>query len=397
MFKDTEKKFCLATELLRQGAYIRRPATNPESAPIYLSTAFNVADLDELQERYNSGGFCYNRNRNPNRTALMELVTHTEGAEDSIVCSSGMAAISTTLLALAKSGDHIIASQTLYGESLEFLRDILSGYGVTVSFFDPNHLEGLEQLFQTNTKLVYTETVSNPLIEVADIDYIAELAHRHNALLIVDNTFMTAWGFRALEHGADIVVNSLTKFANGHSDAVCGSSSGSKALISKIYALQVLLGTNADAFTCWLVQRGMRTMALRLEKQMNNAFALAQVLAQSPYVKQVNYPGLTTHPQHQLAQRMFGENYGGMLSIVLTDDRELLNKFLRKLDIAHYAMTLGGYRTTLSHPIMSSHYDLSAEEHARLGITWGLLRISVGIEDSNDLIKDFLQALEVYK
>lgn len=397
MFQDTNKKFSLETELLRQGAYIRRPATNPETAPIYLSTAFNVADLDELQERYDAGGFCYNRNRNPNRTALAELVTHAENAEDSIVCSSGMAAIATTLLALVKAGDHIIASQTLYGESLDFLREILSGYGVEVSFVNPNHLAGLEGLFQANTKLVYTETISNPLIEVADIDYMAELAHQHNALLIVDNTFMTAWGFRALEHGADIVINSLTKFANGHNDAVCGSASGSKVLISKIYALQVLLGTSADAFSSWLVQRGMRTLSLRLKKQMNNAFALAKALAQSPYVKQVNYPGLEMHPQHELAHRMFGNNYGGMLSIVLADDKHLLNKFLRKLDIAHYAMTLGGYRTTLSHPIMSSHYDLSPEEHMRLGITWGLLRISLGIENSDDLVSDFLQALEVYK
>lgn len=397
MFKDTDKKFCLETEILRQGAYIRRPATNPETAPIYLSTAFNVEDLDELQARYAAGGFCYNRNRNPNRSALIELISHAEGAEDSIICASGMAAISNTILALVKAGDHIIASQTLYGESLDFLRDILSGYGVEVSFMDANHLAGLRDLFQSNTKLVYTETVSNPLIEVADIDYIAELTHQHNALLIVDNTFMTAWGFRALEHGADIVVNSLTKFANGHSDAVAGSASGSKELISRLYSLQVLLGTSADAFSSWLVQRGMRTMALRLERQMSNAMLLAQALEQSPYVKRVNYPGLTAHPQHSVAHRMFGDNYGGMLSIVLPDDRELLNKFLRKLDIAHYAMTLGGYRTTLSHPIMSSHYDLSPEEHARLGITWGLLRISVGIEDGNDLINDFLQALEVYE
>lgn len=396
MFKETKKIFQPETEVLRQGAYIRQLATNPEIAPIYLTTAFNVEDLDELQERYDERGFCYNRNRNPNRSALIELVTHMEGAEDSIICSSGMAAISTTVLALVEKGDHILANEVLYGESLDFFRDVLPNYGVETTFVDFKDIDAVKKAVRNTTKIVYTESISNPLIDIVDLEAVARLAHEKNALFVVDNTFMTAVGCKVLDHGADLVITSLTKFANGHSDAVCGSVSGKKEEIQKIYRLQVLLGSTADAFTSWLVQRGMRTMSLRVEKQMKNALLLAEKLEKSPHVKSVYYPGLASHPQYELAKDLFKDGFGGMLSIVLPDNREKLNEFLRRLSIAHYAMTLGGYRTTIAHPVMSSHYDLPEEERKRLGITFGLLRISAGIENSDDLIADFEAALTVY-
>lgn len=398
MFKETNQEFSYETSLLREGAYINAPASNPETAPIYLTTAFNVEDLDDLYDRYDNRGFCYNRNRNPNRSALMDLLTYTEHGEASVVCSSGMAAISTSILALVKAGDHIVSDRTLYGETTEIFTDILGKYNVDVTFVDFTNTDEIKQAMKSNTVLLYTETVSNPMITVPDLKVVADIAHSNQAVLMVDNTFMTSVGIKPLEYGADVVVNSLTKFANGHSDAVCGAATGKKELIDKIYKNQVLLGCTADPFTSWLVQRGMRTMQLRVEKQMTNAAKLAKALEESPYVKKVHHPSLASHPQHELALKQFKsiEKCGGMISIVLEDDKEKMNAFMRQLNLAHYAMTLGGYRTTLSHPVSSSHYDTPEEERLKIGITFGLLRISVGIENAEELVEDFLQALEVY-
>lgn len=396
MYKQPGKKYSYETEALLNGAYTQDPVTNPETMPIYLTTAFNVEDLDDLEKRYAEHGFCYNRNRNANRTALAQLMTALEGGEDSIICSSGMAAIYTAISSIVKTGDHILADQTLYGETVEIFTDILTKYQIETTFVDFTDIEQIKAAIQPNTKLFYTETIGNPMITVVDIDAVSLLAHDNNAYLIVDNTFMTSAGFRPLEHGADLVVNSLTKFANGHSDAVCGSVTGPADLVKKAYELQILTGCTADAFTCWLVQRGMRTLPLRLSRQMENAKKLAEALEASPYVLKVFYPSLPSHKQHELAKRLFTDGFGGMLTIELPDDRDKMNAFMRRLNLAHYAMTLGGYRTTFAYPILSSHYNVPEDERLKIGIKNGTLRISVGIENGDDLVQDFLQALEVY-
>lgn len=393
MFKESDKEFSFETEVLNKGVYIRNPTTNPEVAPIYMTTAFNVEDLDDLEERYRQRGFCYNRNRNPNRSALAELMTYLEHGEDSIVCSSGMGAISTAAITIAKQGDHILSDMTLYGESMEIFSDLLGEYGVETTFIDFTDLDLVKRSIRPNTKMLYTETVSNPMITVPDLRALADIAHAHGATFVVDNTFMTAALCRPLDLGADVVVNSLTKFANGHSDAVCGSMTGRADLIAKAYHLQVLLGSQADPFTSWLVQRGIRTIDLRVPKQSENASALAHALAKCPYVLKVNHPSLETHPQHELAKAQF-KGFGGMLSIELPDDRQKMNKFMRALHFAHYAMTLGGYRTSLAYPVLSSHSDMPEEERLKIGITNGLMRISCGIENTEDLVNDFLAALE---
>lgn len=394
MFKETYKTFTFETDVLSKGAYTRYPVTNPEALPIFMTTAFNVEDLDDLQKRYNEKGFCYNRNRNPNRSCLIELMSYVEHGEDSICCSSGMAAISTAAVALTKAGDHILSDRTLYGESIEIFTKILGKYGVETTFVDFTNLDEVKANLKSNTKLLYTETVSNPMIAVPNLKAVADIAHANNAYFVVDNTFMTGALVRPLDLGADLVVNSLTKFANGHSDAVCGAVTGSKELVSKCYELQVLLGTQADPFSSWLVQRGIRTIELRIKRQAENAAALAHALEKSPYVIKVNHPSLENHPQHELAKQQFNGYYGGMLSIVLPEDRDKMNKFMKNLSFAHYAMTLGGYRTSLAYPVMSSHYDVPREERLKMGITDGLLRISCGIENTDDLVKDFMDALE---
>ena len=394
MFKDFDETLSFETNILEAGAYFRLSASNPEALPIHMSTAHNVEDLADLQKRYDEKGFCYNRNRNPNRTALIELMNYVEGGEDSIGCSSGMAAISSAVIAHTKAGDHILSDKTLYGETIEIFTNILGKYGVETTFVDFTDLEEVKANIKPNTVMLYTETVSNPLIGVPNLKAVAEIAHKNNALLIVDNTFMTGALVKPLKLGADLVVNSLTKFANGHSDAVCGAVTGKAELIKKIYNLQVLLGTQSDPFTSWLTMRGMRTLELRIKKQCENASALAAALEKSPYVLKVNHPSLKSNPQHTLAHEQFGDYYGGMLSIELPEDLEKMNKFMRNLKLAHYAMTLGGYRTSIAYPVMSSHSDMTREERLAIGISNGLLRISVGIENTQDLINDFTQALE---
>lgn len=394
MFNNFDDDLSFESSILTAGAYFRNPTDHPEALPIHLSTAHNVADLDGLQERYDDKGFCYNRNRNPNRSALVEMMNYVEGGEDSIGCSSGMAAISSALITYTKAGDHVLSDKTLYGETVEIFTDILEKYGVETDFIDFTNVEEIKASIKPNTVMLFTETVSNPMIMVPDLKKLADIAHENNAILVVDNTFMTGALVQPLKFGADLVVNSLTKFANGHSDAVCGSVTGKAEMIKPIYALQVLLGTQSDPFTSWLTMRGMRTLELRIKKACENASVLADALEKSPYVLKVHHPSLKSHPQHQLAVEQFGKNFGGMMSVVLPEDREKMNKFMRSLKICHYAMTLGGYRTTMAYPPMSSHSSMTKEERLVIGITDGMLRISVGIENTEDLVNDFMQALE---
>ncbi|WP_445487715.1 trans-sulfuration enzyme family protein [Niallia sp. 03133] len=390
-----EKMFSRETEILNKGAYLKGRADSPEAAPLYLTTAFNVEDLDDLEDMYSVQGYTYIRTRNPNRNALAELVTYLEKGENSLIFSCGMAAISTALLSILEQGDHVLSDKTLYGETIDLLEG-LSKFGISVTFIDFTNLEEVHNSIQPNTKVLYTETISNPMITIVDIEALAAIAHENKAKLVVDNTFTTSLVIRPIEKGADITINSLTKFANGHSDVSVGSITASEEIIKKAYSLQVLLGTTANPFDAWMCQRGMRTMDLRVQKQMDNAAKLAKALEKHPNVLKVHHPSLDGHPQNELAQKIFENGYGGMLSFEMPNNREKINEFMRRLKIAHYAMTLGGYRTTISHPVSSSHYAVPEEERLKMGITFGLLRVSVGIESPDDLIADFSQALDVF-
>lgn len=394
MFNEFDPELDFETNLLTAGAYFHAPHSNPEALPIHLTTAHNVPDLAGLLDRYSKDGFCYNRNSNPNRTALAELMTYVEGGEDSIACSSGMAAISSAIIANTKAGDHVLSDKTLYGETIEIFTLVMAKYGVETTFVDFTNIQEVKDGVKENTVLFFAETVSNPLISVPDLKAIADIAHANDAIFVVDNTFMTGALVKPLELGADLVANSLTKFANGHSDAVCGAVTGKAELIKKLYSLQVLLGSQCDPFTAWLTMRGMRTLDLRIKKQCDNASALAHALKKSPYIKQVFHASLEDHPQHALAKEQFGKYFGGMLTIELEEDREKMNLFMRTLKVCHYAMTLGGHRTTMSYPPLSSHRDMTPDERYAIGITDGLLRISVGIECTEDIINDFNHALE---
>lgn len=391
-----ERELHRGTEIIMQGAEVKGVLSTPEVLPIYLTTAFHGgADLDELNDYYAAKGYTYNRIRNPNRNALAELVTYLEGGEASMICSSGMGAITTTLLSLADAGDHILANSNLYGETLEILQ-IIKKYGIESTCVDFTDLDAVQKAVQPNTKIIYTEVISNPTMTVVDIEAVARIAHGCGAKLVVDNTFTTSTVIKPIEFGADVTINSLTKFMNGHSDIVGGSATASKDVIDKACKLQALLGCTLDPFSSYLCERSLRTLDVRMERQLKNAEGLAKALSEHRHVLKVNHPSLPGHPQHELAKSMFRSGYGAMLSFEMPEDREKINAFMRRLHIAKYAMTLGGYATTLSYPILSSHASVPRDIRLKMGITDGLMRVSVGLEDVQDLIVDFTQALSVF-
>ena len=383
------------TEALYQGDHFPELGIHPETIPCFLTTAFTMKGLQEVQETYQKKGYTYIRTRNPNRTALGEVLSCLEGGEASLIFASGMGAITSTLLAILEPGDHIICNANIYGETFCVMTQILKKCNVEVTLVDYQNTEDIVRALRPNTRLIYSEVFSNPTLTLVDLRAVAEIAHRHGALLMVDNTFTTPIAIRPIEFGADIVVNSLTKFLNGHSDAAGGAVT---ALCNKIHPVAMLLGTPGDPFSSWLIQRGIKTASLRIPQQMHTAEKLAKMLSEHPCVEKVNHPSLPSYPQKQLADRMFGKNGRcAMLSFIVEEAPEKINRFMRALKFPRYAPTLGGLHTTLSYPVLSSHADVPDETRRKMGITPGMIRVSVGIEDADDLMRDFEQALEVLR
>ncbi|UZW15458.1 aminotransferase class I/II-fold pyridoxal phosphate-dependent enzyme [Clostridium pasteurianum] len=398
--KKRNIKFSEATELLYEGEKINGCDLTPESAPIFLTTAFTMGNLENVQNTYDEKGYTYVRTRNPNRNSLAEAISFLEKGKYSLIFSSGMGAITTTYFSVLKPGDHFIANENIYGETFDAINLLLVNYGVSVDYVDFTNLEAVKSAIKPNTKMIYTEVASNPTDRLSDIEELGKIAHANGAMLMVDNTFTTPIAIKPMTLGADIVINSLTKFINGHSDALAGSITvNDKEIFDKIHTIRMLTGTSGCPFSAWTVYRGIHTMDLRVRKQMKNAALLAKSLEDHPAVLKVNHPSLDSNPQAELAKKLFKnkETMTGMLSFEMPDDRQKINEFMDRLSLAHYAPTLGGIRTTLSHPLHSSHHHVPKEDLYKMGISYGLMRISVGIEDIEDLISDFNYALEVFQ
>lgn len=398
MIMDMEKiAFAERSEALYKGERMTGMELLPEALPLFATTAFNQPTLTDVRNVYNNKGYTYIRCKNPNREALAETVSFLEGGEATLIVSSGMAAITTTLLHLLKSGDHIVCNADIYGETHAVMTELLPKFGIEtdlVSFMD---VENIKTAIKSNTKIVYTEVVSNPCIRLADIPAAAEIAHVHGALLMVDNTFTSAVNIKPLKMGADIVINSMTKFMNGHSDAIGGSITSTRAIVDAIDMDCRLLGTPGDPFDAWMILRGMRTIDLRVAKQSETAAKLAKALEEDPHVLHVNHPSLESNPQHELAKKLFnGTQMTAMLSFEVPEDMDKIDEFMSRLKFAHYAMTLGGFRSSLSYPCVSSHGHVPDDIRRKMGITPGLFRLSVGLEEADDLIRDFQQALKVF-
>lgn len=388
-----------ATEMLYKGKTTKGMDFNkPEAFPLFCTTSFTMKSLEEVREAYASK-YTYVRTNNPDREALAEIITYLEGGEKSLIFSSGMGAITSTLMTFVSSGDHILCNSSIYGETFDVLKKLLPRFGVDSTLVDFTSEEAIREAILPNTKIIYTEVMANPTMALADIPMLAKIAHEVGAMLIVDNTFTSPMSIQPLALGADIVINSLTKFINGHSDAIAGSITSTEVIANKVQPISMLCGTPGDPFAAWMTIRGVQTIDLRLERQMSNAAALAKALEDNPHVLKVNHPSLESFPQHELAIRLFESNdrMAGIMSFVLPEEMGKIDAFMKRLKFAHYATTLGGIRTTLNHPVTSSHAHMPDEDKRRMGITPGMFRLSVGIENVDDLIADFYQALEVFE
>ncbi len=367
-----------------------------EVPPIYNSIAYEIEDTVDYELAASGEKYFYHRMANPNRDGLAKAISYLENGEETLVCSSGMGAISTTILGTLKQGDHGIFNKDIYGETISVTK-MLEGFGIEVSFCDFTNVEEVKKTVQANTKLFYTEVISNPHTKVVDLREIGKIAKEVDAIVAVDSTFTTPMVMKPLNYGADVVIHSLTKFFGGHSDVSGGSITTTKERIGQLTNTYYLLGAALDANSAWMFQRSVQTMNMRVKAQQENAILLADALEKNPLVKKVYHPSLESHEQHELAKELFTDGYGSMISFLVEDSREKVDAFIHRLELVKYLGTLGGIRTSFVHPLSAFRGTFSKQELEQMGLSEGLIRISVGAENSKDIINDIEQALEVFK
>ena len=362
------------------------PQTGAVNVPVYLSSTFELTGIGTDK------GWDYSRAGNPTRDRLEEALAALEGGSSAHCFGSGMAAI-TALMAPLHAGDHLICSHNVYGGTVRLLDEVIQHFAIEIEYVDLTDLDALAAALKPNTKLVHVETPTNPLMQLTDIAAVAELAHKAGAEVSVDNTFMSPALQSPLALGADIVMHSTTKFLNGHSDGLGGVLVGTKPEHRDRYVLmQKALGGILSPFECFLVLRGIKTLPLRMKKHDENGRAVAAFLSTHPKVRQIFYPGLTSHPQHELAARQ-QKGFGSMMTLEL-DSKEAVGRFLSALKIFLNAESLGGVESLASHSATTTHAGMTEERRQAIGITPELVRLSVGIEDKDDLIADVTRALE---
>jgi cystathionine gamma-lyase len=386
MSEDPSHRF--ATRVIHGGQH-PDPLTGAVMPPIYATTTY-VQSSPGVHK-----GYDYSRTRNPTRDALQASVANLEGGAAAFAFASGMAATST-LLELLDAGSHIIAMHDLYGGSYRLLENVRKrSAGHSVTFADLSRQGALEAAIRKETRLVWVETPTNPLLKLVDLEATARIAHQHGLIAICDNTFATPFLQRPLEHGFDVVVHSTTKYLNGHSDALGGAAivrQGSD-LAERVAYLQNAIGGVPGPFDSFLTLRGIKTLALRMERHCSNALAIAQFLEQHPQVERVYYPGLQSHPQHALARRQMAGGFGGIVTAIVRGGIEKATRTLERCRLFALAESLGGVESLIEHPATMTHASLPAQLRAGLGISDGLIRLSVGVEDVEDLIAELRRAL----
>jgi cystathionine gamma-synthase len=370
-------------------------ATSPLVPPIVPSAVFVARDADHMNSVYEGRerGFTYAREGSPNAELLAAKIAALEGAESGLITSSGMSAVAAIVLGLLKAGDHLVAGSQLYGRTLRLVSQELPRLGFSTDVVDVSDAARAASAIRPNTRLLLVEVVSNPLLRVADIAALAALARSHGVLLVVDNTFPTPLALRPLSLGAHIVFHSITKMLAGHSDVTLGAVCCSRDLAATIRDTIVTWGLNGSPFDCWLAERGMNTLAIRVRSANANAAALADFLAGQPVVRRVFYPGRGDHPDHAVARRLFGDRFGNMVTFELDGGRDAVNRFMRALESIPFAPTLGDVSTIISHPAVTSHRGLAPEAREALGIREGTIRVSVGVEEYSLLEDEFRAAL----
>lgn len=369
------------------------PLTGAVGTPIYQNSTFILGEdqYKAVEEGYARDRFIYSRYGNPSQWAVQEKIAALEGAESALVFSSGMAAISAAVLANLDKGAHIISSNELYGGTYAFFHHELPSLGFSVTYVNPRDLAAIEAAVRPNTMLLYFEAMTNPLLKVVDMPALASIAKKHHLRLMIDATFVTPIGCNPLDMGVDLVVHSCTKYLNGHSDLIAGAVVGSRKLVDQIWPRLLAYGGCLDPHACFLLERGLKTLAIRMRAHQEGATEVAKFLSTHPKVSQVYYPGMETHPDYALAKKLL-RNTGGMVAFAVKDDPSAV-KLLDTLKLTRQATSLGGVESLVSLPYNTSHAAFTADQRERMGIPPGCVRLSVGIEHPDDLIADLSAAL----
>lgn len=358
------------------------------SFPIFQTSMFQAAgetDYDDV--RY------IRLNNLPNQAVLGEKIADLEGTGSALVFSSGMAAIATTLLAHLKSGDHMIAHRSLYGGTMDFVENDLPRFGIDVDLVDARQPDQWKKVLRPETRLFYIESITNPLTEIADFTEVPAFARKHGLVTVIDSTFATPFNFRPAEAGFDIVLHSASKYLAGHSDLVAGAAAGSPESIERVRHLSNHLGGCLDPHACFLLHRSLKTLPLRMERHNTNAMTVARFLEDHPAVRRVHYPGLESHPEHAMAKAHFN-GFGGMLAVEMAGGGDVADRVVDGTRYFMHAASLGGIESLISRPAATSHLGLNDQQLKDAGISKGLIRLSVGIEDAQDLVADLDQAIE---
>lgn len=378
----------------------RRPAwptsvSRPVATPLQPSVVYSSPDPTSLDQQYADGsGYTYAREGHPNATVLAEKIDMLEGVSGGLVNGSGMAAVTAVLLGILQSGDHVIGAEQLYGRSLRMMTQDLPRFGIETTLADPTDAASFEAAIKPNTRMMVVEVVSNPTIRIADMVGIAKIANERGILLVVDNTFTTPRGYRPFDHGADIVIHSVTKLLAGHADATLGYVvAKDPALQEKIYIANTTFGMTASPFDCWLAERGLQSFDLRYDRAEATAITLADALGGVAGVKRVLHPSRKDHPDHNRVAQVLGDRPGNMVSFEIEGGRRAADALTRAAPDLPFAPTLGDVGTTLSHPASSSHRALTEEGRAALGMSEGFFRLSVGLEDPSMLIEELSNAI----
>jgi len=381
---------------------IRTQATRSDfkehSVPIYLSSSFVFDNAEALRAAFNeeTDDFIYSRYSNPNLDELVQKVCLLEGAEDGVAFASGMAAVFSSLFPLLNQGDHVLSCSSIFGASHTLFTKYFPKYGISTSYFKVDETTQIENFIRPNTKIIYLESPTNPTIELLDLEYISEIAKKHQILLVVDNCFATPYLQQPIQFGADIIIHSATKYLDGQGRVLGGLAVGRKDLIREIYLFARISGPSMSAFNAWVISKSIETLALRMDRHSQNALFIAKNLQDHPALVKVIYPGLESHPQFHLAKKQM-KTGGGILAFSLKGGYEQAQKWMDALKMICISPNLGDSRTIATHPASSTHCKLTPEDRQALGITDGLIRISIGLENENDILEDILQAFNSIK
>jgi methionine-gamma-lyase len=382
-----------STRTIHAGEPVRHGFAKPVTSEIVRSSTFTFSSSEEMK-RWAEGtnkAYIYSRYGNPTLAVAERKIASLEGAEDAIVTSSGMAAISHTLLSILRNGDELISTAQLYGGTYRLMRDVLPRCGITVKHVETD-LAGIEQMVTAKTKCLYVETPTNPSLFLVDLRKAVAFARKHNLVSVADNTFATPVLQNPLQLGFDIVLHSVTKGLSGHSDLLGGVAAGSQQRIELVRQMVISLGGCMDPEVAFLLNRGMKTLSVRVEKQCENAIRVARFLEEHPKVERVHYPGLKSHRDHKLAKKQM-KGFGSMLAFDLTGGLPAAARFCDRVKLFLLAVSLGGVESLVTLPVYSSHYHMGKDELLRAGVKPGTVRVSIGLEDAADLIDDLQQAL----